>query len=219
MDPEAIVYILIFLVVAVVQGIGQKKRHPGTGGTGVPGGGKPSSRPAGYPSDESGATEVAVPPRPGQVKREAASSEGLIPKEVWDEILGLARGTPPTPAPPRPAAEEAPPRVLSRGEGETLEVIPEFEARSLESLDPRPAQASKLPKFSKPPLRPVPSGPAKVTPVLSQVAAPLLATRGAGGDVGTGQRARELLGDRSPEELRKAIILSEVLGPPMALRE
>ena len=100
---------------------------------------------------------------------------------------------------------------LSR-EGETLEEIPPFEARSLEPLEVeehRPSSALRVREAT--------------TAAPEKAAAPTVARMGRQPPRRRAQGGRrlkgDLLGNGSPEELRKAIILTEVLGPPLALRE
>ncbi|MGW8268460.1 MAG: hypothetical protein ACWGSQ_18980, partial [Longimicrobiales bacterium] len=113
---------------------------------------------------------------------------------------------------------------------ETLEEIPPFEARTLERVDfedERPV--------SRPERRPVPAGTGPARGLAARKGAEL---KRAGAKAVAAAKARtpgsveasrrrparpeirsDLLGDGSPESLRKAIILTEVLGPPLGLRE
>jgi hypothetical protein len=151
----------------------------------------------------------------------------MVPKEIWEEILGLARGEQPR---PRPAERETEPRPLPPTEGETLEEIPPFEARSLEPLHVEREAPGERPQ--RPPIRAGASPsrdlatrkrerpPAKGKAALATSREGAPASRGRGKRGLTGQRLRDdLLGDGALEDLRKAIILTEVLGTPLALRE
>jgi hypothetical protein len=224
--------LLLFIAFSVLEGVGRKRKSQQKGPSGEAAARRPtdssSSGPAPIPSRS--------PSRPGDSRRPGAStrggvataqmpagagrggqgrgSEGLVPKEIWEEILGLARGEPPRPTTAEPGPSPRPPRP----EAETLEEIPPFEARSLEPLEvdrdrpppseqgreqDRPAQSGS--GYSKALTPREPSSP--------QRAGTLAASGG-------GRKLKgDLLGDGSPEDLRKAIILTEVLGPPMALRE
>ncbi len=235
--------VLIFIVVSLLEGIGRRKK---AGQQGKP---RPGPTRAEAPGRVPGAGQARPRPAPAPApaeagkRRDAASSEGLIPAEVWEEILGLARGTPPqAPAPvPAPAPVEGSQRrdeaAGLRRRNETLEDLPEFEARSLETVPEGPKERPILPDE-----RPAPGGPGRrptpaptpqrAKPVPIQVGAyparvferRLSSFEGEIGDPGSapaghlGLRA-ELFGSGSPEELRKAVILKEVLGPPLALRE
>ncbi len=203
-DFGQIFIILIFIAVSVLEGVGRKRK---AGQQGKP---RPGPTRAQGPRRPAPPMEVArrtgAPP---EVERGVPekSSEGLVPEAVWEEILGLARGTPmerpvpppapaapPVPLPPEPRQSRAE-REESQRQAETLEVIPEFEARSLEAPAPRAV---------KPVARPLGRAAAAAT------GAPRPRSPGLRGD---------LFGSGSPEELRKAIILKEVLGPPLALRD
>jgi hypothetical protein len=233
MDGGALIYILIFVVLVVLQGIGQKRREAERKGR--PAQSRPDAPPAPPQGEE----------RPLPRRRDAReSSEGMIPSEVWEEILGLARGKPQSPAPAgasaktrapssmgpgtpssgapatRPSRSPAtlPPRSPGKGVGEeeirihrppgSLEEIPSFEARSLEKVEARRAEVSA---------KRAPSPPQRVRPTEGIVLARsrLGRRRSAQGR----EIRRELLGSGSAEELRRAMVLSEVLGPPLSLRE
>lgn len=216
MDGGALIYILIFVVLAVLQGLGQKRREAERKSRPRPEGGLPA------PGSKGGEARPLPQPR----RRTAPeSSEGMIPSEVWEEILGLARGKPSSSTP-----AEAPPRPKAPSVGVPVEEIPPSEARSLEELEPRArktrvdktgagkAASSKLaPRVgSTTSSKPVsPSGEAlpqgRAIPASSARRRSLAAR---------GRRMRKgLLGSGSAEELRRAMVLSEVLGPPQSLRE
>lgn len=210
--PAELIFVLIFIVFSILEGLGRKAKAEAKkrGGAGqAPG--APQRRSTG--NREGGGRRVervdAGVSGPGPAKGQD-SSEGLIPNEVWEEILGLARGTPPA---KRPPPGEAPvPETRggpSRREDETLEVIPEFEARSLEPVDAPPTVSAS------PPARVRERSDSRVAPLPS-------ALKGApaprGRLDGSGLRSR-LFGSGSEEELRKAVVLQEVLGPPVGMRE
>lgn len=152
----------------------------------------------------------------------------MIPKDIWEEILGLARGTPPEPARAEPPPD--PVRPSRRVEDETLEEMPPFEARSLEPLhvdrgapgsqprrgrDRGGARGSVSARGGKAPPLPATaaSGGAVTLPVPSPPA------KAGAARTGQSPKMRALLGSGSVEDLRKAFILTEVLGPPLGLRE
>ena len=205
---SGILFLLIFFVFAILQGIGQKRKQAGglgqppptgTGEDGAPGQGGERSQAASRERAEAGRRErvqvaprerlepvwrerVQVTPRPKQ--QPERSSEGLIPGEIWEEILGLAGGGP---APPKPVEEPVPSRT------------PPAESRE-GAVRRKPSSASVLRKAAPP-----------VTPVKSELAED---------DSRFRKSVREgLFGDGSTRELRKAMVLKEVLGPPLALRE
>lgn len=221
--------VLLFIAFTVLEGIGRKRRgqqkgEPGEAQVPRPREQPPSPRQSRIPTESASSqggpprtdpgtmTRVPRPQRaPGAGPREQGrSSEGLIPKDIWEEILGLARGEPPKPGSGQ-TGPDRPPRPPRR-EGETLEEIPPFEARSLEPLEVeehRPSSALRVREAT--------------TAAPEKVAAPTVARMGRQPPRRRAQGGRrlkgDLLGNGSPEELRKAIILTEVLGPPLALRE
>ncbi len=125
---------------------------------------------------------------------ETDSSEDLIPHEIWGEIAELAGGRRSAEPAPEPAPTPEPPAA--------------WESR----LPTRPTPA--VPEES-----PAPDRSRKLAAQLGEDAtpAPGLQLEGAEGE-GTG-RLEWLFGGKDPEALRKAILLREVLGPPLALRE
>ncbi len=151
---------------------------------------------------------------------EADSSEDLTPHEIWQEIAELAGGrlsAEPTPKPtPTPA-----PDLHTTWEGAQLdEVEPDprehgrmrkadFGARSTSRSTP--AAAEKVP---------VPDRSRELAAQMGKEAtsAPELQLEAVEDERGGG-RMEWLFGGKDPEALRKAILLREVLGPPLALRE
>jgi hypothetical protein len=244
---EDIFFILVFVAIAVIQGIGQKRRQEAKkrqqGQTGAP------PRPPPRPGAEAGAGPGSEPIRAERSgsARKPESSEGLIPSEVWEEILGLARGGPlPPKRPPASPKSEAPPEEVT---GRGLAEVPQPRAGRPDATrtapTPRPREISDRDRSERP--RGIPErdrtprprspemirSPAEIRPVRAQESRPSRApvpAAIASGEVGTagevgesaapqGEGRSPLFGDGSVEELRKAIILKEVLGPPLSLRD
>lgn len=229
--PVELIFVLIFIVFSVLEAVGRKKgarRKGGPGQSPDPGTGERPGR--GEPSRSGRPSSFSRPP-----EREEAgsrSSEGLVPEDVWEEILGLARGTP-TRAEPTHRADTAPEgRELPSPEGESLEEIPPFEARSLESLEARPEPDRRIRDHSgardqdrkrdrKAELPPVPGSKVRGMPAVAE------AEIGSGEGVAAlprrkpkgGRVRQEIFGDGSLKELRKAVILREVLGKPVGMKE
>jgi len=132
----------------------------------------------------------------------------MIPSDVWEEILGLARGKPRRPEPePDPVAEssyEADPRYEEEASRQVTQdwERPQPKPRAMPSSHGAGAVHHR-------------TAAGDVESRLGVVASPLPGTGKEGGD---GVR-QELFGSGSAEELRKAIILREVLGRPLGLRE
>jgi hypothetical protein len=176
----------------------------------------PSQPPSQLPSTQPRPEPEDLPVPSGAA--EAGGSEGLIPSDVWQEILGLARGTTQTPE-SRPAPTDA-----GRGHQEqpsTIEATHGVEYFSPESPSPEPPVRDRQPRpRSREIIRqPSPAALKRKEAAASSAGAtrtPALGERGREGHLGA--RA-QLFGSGSVEELRKAIILQEVLGPPLALRD
>jgi len=193
--PAELIFVLVVVVFSVLDGVGRKKKAKREGAPGpVPG---PQRRSVQNPET------VATPPS------EPANSEGMIPGDVWEEILGLARGTAPEPErveEPVQAQVEESSWTAYLTEGQTPERTPDFQAPELESLVPRREGVRSMPDRSRAPSVPAqPSG-----------------EKGAWGKRAEAKRSlmrHYLFGDGSVAELRKAIILKEVLGPPVSMKE
>ena len=224
---------LIIFAVAILQGIGQRKKKQGQ----KPGQ-KPGSRSGPVPessrrrpprtrsepdqtrgdplSDAPSGTTLASSSDQGRGKADP-SSEGMIPADVWEEILGLARGKPPTPKPgptPEPEPGFEPEPAFEPRQRHEAEPVPEAEAISETGESSWLAYEANLggrrPQVDRQPMA------ARELGSNRGVAAPIQGVLKAG--EGGGVR-EDLFGSGSPEELRKAIILKEVLGLPLALRE
>jgi hypothetical protein len=163
----------------------------------------------------------------GASSREPDSSEDLIPKEIWQEIADLASGRGPSvPAPAPPTASEPQP-TRERLEREEVTPLRQERPRTREvGLRTRPtppvAERTSVPERSRrlaarleeEPV-PVPAETARAVPATTPAPEMQLEVTG---EEGPG-RMEWLFGGRDPETLRKAILLREVLGPPLALRE
>lgn len=217
---EGLFFWLIIIAVVVLQGIGKKKRKAGQPGQEPPGSPGPRTAP---PGDQEGVTAstassrpTVASPRPGQDAAERRSSEGLVPADVWAEILGLARGetqrAEPEPEPEAPLPAEAAPVPWAREERPREE---------------RPAAAVARREGPPPPVvRSFPTShgadavlyQTKTGDYESRLAVSRTSILESEPGEGRGVRAG-LFGSGSPKDLRKAIILKEVLGPPLSLRE
>ena len=205
---DGLFFWLVIMAVAVLQGIGARKKKAGQQGKKMPQA-PPRPRqglPQGFPPGQERAPRPTRPARAsfppeeeiGELGSEKdGSSEGMIPSDVWAEILGLARGE----------AQRAEPEV---------EVTPE--------PDPVPTRVSTRDHTPAP--RPFPTShgadatlhetkPDQYESRLA-IASPTAPLSGSGGHGGARE---ELFGSGSPRELRKAVILQEVLGPPLSLKE
>ncbi len=184
-DSGFILWAIIFAV-AVLQGIGQKKKKkPGQKGGRVPG----ASRPKGAPRP------VASTAGDGE-----ETSEGMIPSNVWAEILGLARGDAPKPKEQIPTPEEDSP---------VLADAPEREPRP-ERRETRTAPVSHGADADLHPTQ-----PSKYESRLAGRGIPESVEK----PVGRSGIKTRLFGSGSPRDLRKAVVLQEVLGPPVSMKE
>ena len=144
----------------------------------------------------------------------------LIPESIWEEIEALASGRPrPKPAPPEPVAP-APSLPLPEPPPPGTEVV----------LDERP-RARPLPERSRTPrareARPVPVSSTELVPVRQSRAldrsAPTEVVEVPTEEVDDRRerpsRPAVWLGLSDPGAARRAMILKEVLGPPLASRD
>ena len=201
MDDGGLFFWLIIVAVAVLQGIGQKKKKPGQ---------KPMGPTRPRRTQPSRPDQTRVPSGPMEVstlpgKDEAESSETMIPTDVWAEILGLARGQP-----PQDEAETAASVPTSYSSGEERDPENPREEREERPVPvPRSFPVSHGASASL-----HDSSPADFESRL-HVAESAQPRREAGAD---GVRAR-LFGKGTKKELRRAVILKEVLSRPLALRD
>jgi hypothetical protein len=148
-------------------------------------------------------------------RRPQTGSEGMIPADLWKEIERLARGEPvqtPEAAPPRRPRGQAtrpkplpPPRKgrMAAGTEQAGRVAPRAEpiVRHKESRSIHAAHAG----FGTDPSERPPSPHDKIDPLGRRLNAEAAAIR-------------KLLRSMDPSALRQAVILQEVLGPPVSLR-
>jgi hypothetical protein len=220
---------LIIFAVAVLQGIGQRKKksgqkpgqQPGLGGRPAPGtsrGRAAETHDKPVSTRAPGATSASSTSQ--DLGEAGGSSEGIIPADVWEEILGLARGKTPAGKPepayepdpaslPEPVYEPDPAPAFEPEPAVEVESVPEADVRSRrrreEDRDRRRQGVVKQPIAA----REVGSGRG----VAAASPAPSVRKSVEGGGV-----REDLFGGGSLEELRKAIVLKEVLGPPLSLR-
>lgn len=226
--PGELIFVLIFIGFSILEGVGRRRKAQQQKG------GAPERPPA--PRQK-----VPQRPRPDRVEPTARTagpsspptqgrdgkpegSEGLIPQDVWDEILGLARGSRPEPSSPEP---RTPTRRADEGDG----ALHTEEARSLEPVNvederpvSRPERAVVLAGTEGAALPPARRSSTDLQTAGAQAVAAAKRKRhpvSAEGGVspGGGFRASDLFPEGTSEELRKAIILTEVLGPPVGMRE
>ena len=114
MDDGGLFFWLIIFGVAILQAVGQKKkktRGPVGKAPAPPRPGRPpgelaeTTRPTGEPAGGGRAEDRTGKPR--------GSSEGMVPSEVWEEILGLARAHRPSRSPSRSPRRRWRPRRLA----------------------------------------------------------------------------------------------------------
>lgn len=183
---------------------------------------RPAPAPSGPPAyDHDASYDEKVEGRP---TRPRTTSEGLIPAEVWDEIQRMARGeapveAPPPPPRPRPVPKKPPPPKTSPARpAPTVRRTPAKAAPPLPTRTPEAAEAVEAGAMEGSADHAVHlSHAAYGTPVAGRLTgfaeggSGRLASREAGG-------VRELLRG-GPSRLRQAVILQELLGPPLALRD
>lgn len=217
---EGLIFWLIIMAVAVLQGVGRKKKQGGQPGQKPMGSPRPrpaQPRPrATLPGDVEGTSSVPstrASAGSGESEEVGSSSEGMIPQDVWAEILGLARGEP-QPPPPRRADPDALPPAEEEVVSRSFDEVPE-ERRSRVDR-PRETKARAVPSSH---LADAPLHQTRPEDFESRLAADRRPPPPEPEQGETPAARSRLFGGGSPGELRKAIILKEVLGPPVGLRE
>ncbi len=230
------VFWVILIAIAGLQAIARKKKgKPGQPDQKPPGLARPRPAPPqarDRVTASSGPTQASS--RPAQEDGDDEPSEGMVPQDVWAEILGLARGDPqraePDPPPevvPIPGSREERPQEDQlredppRQEGSAASVAPREEpVRVAQRHFPSSHGANAVLHQSEP--GDFESRLAVSRPSSRDFESRLAVSRPSSRDLGEGETEgtrAELFGSGSPGDLRKAIILSEVLGPPHALKE
>lgn len=195
MEDTGFFFWIIIFAVAVLQGIGQKKRKPGQKGGKVPGAPRPKRTPR---------PVASTSPTPEKGGEGETSSEGMIPKDVWAEILGLARGELPKTEKQAPGPEEDP----------VLADVPEREPRPARREAPlAPTREFPVSHGADAVLHPAPASRFD-----SRLAVPETAET-AEKSVSRSGIKEGLFGSGSPRDLRKAVVLQEVLGSPVSTKE
>ena len=220
---EGLFFWLIIVAVAVLQGIGQKKRKPGKPGQRLPG-----SKPSGQQASTRPRPRESGPGQgePDLTSDEGASSESMIPSDVWEEILGLARGGTPKGRTPQQAPAEEPEPTLPMEMGG---LAPE----EMERRAPREREPGRAPP-SPAPSRRDHTPAARTFPTSHGANAVLHGTRSSesesrlgvprqAANMGLESRTESvragLFGGGTLKELRKAIVHQEVLGKPVSLKD
>lgn len=207
MDSGFVLIILIFVIISILEGVTKKRRQRARQQQGAP-----PDRSDAESSDRTVAGPEARPrpsdrerpdDRPAPQAQEPARAEDMIPDDLWEILTGEKR--PPREA-PSPESEEEP------------EDQPEFEVEPEPVYVPEPAPAPS-PK------------PARPQPVSRERRAPDPAVAvGRRRTIKPGQlevldlpvarpRRRIDLGLEGRDELRRAIVLREILGPPRGLEQ
>jgi hypothetical protein len=215
---EGLFFWLILIAVAVLQGIGQKKKKPGQQ--------LPRPKPRGQrPEAQDGSREAGADPGEDPSSGEGGSSEAMIPADIWEEILGLARGTPKGRTAQRTPSEEMAGTLPAEMGGGAPEGMEESVSREMEPRWDPTSPAAPRPKGAPtgrrvPPDRGANSVLRPPEPSKSQSGVGVLpdSDRREGESRVQSVRA-ELFGSGTLRELRKAIVHQEVLGRPVSLRE
>lgn len=214
----------VFVALTMIEGAGRRRKRAGKGPTGQT---KPHPGPARAPRPSPPQQEPS--PRQATVERQRTgkaegdgTSEGLIPSDVWEEILGLARGeTEKAKAPSTPSDElgSAESEWVGRPEPRPREERPEPKPRAIRP-EPLPRETRPEPKPREP--RPAVAAVRPLRPALRETAPAFGSTgqeEGVRQEKGKRGLREEIFGGVSAQDLRKAIILQEVLGPPVTLKD
>ncbi|HSG09414.1 MAG TPA: hypothetical protein VLA36_13720 [Longimicrobiales bacterium] len=226
---EQLIFVGIILLFSMLEAVARKKRETGETGAELPQAKLPER------------TAEARPPRPPQrtlpsydqdpsfddmadagsqgAARRPASSEGLIPVEVWEEIQAIARGdkAPARSAPPRPRPKAPSP--------------PDREAARVPTRAPRPATAPMSTVARKTRAEPEPevaggTAPEHAVHLTHPKFGKPVHDRLTGFD--DASRARGLSAEAKAVRsvlrgggagLRQAVLLEDILGPPVSLKD
>lgn len=214
---EELIFFAIIVLFSVIDSIARTRRKrqqaqqvPAPSDSGRPGWEWEEDEPSAYNAEPSYDDDVEdeVGPLPGYARPYGSgsddrparpkSSEGMIPRDIWEEIAGMARGrlpTQPSPA-PRPSAPSPAP----------VEPKP---VRRVERVPARSAGAHRVHRahlgYGTDPSSRARSEQDGLDPLAVSVSADVSA-------------ARRQLSSNSVHALRRAMILQEVLAPPAALR-
>jgi len=204
-----ILVIAFFVIISMMDGAARKKRQKDArlSKGGLPGG--MAEREELFPEEPG----ELFPQEPGELfpQEPEATSEGMVPHELWEEIAALARGGPPPSArrlPRAPSPEVEPTSgVMDAYEPEATRLDPvhqHVEAHDHVEWEPEDEPASG-------------TMPERVeTPPAADLDETAGRTRRAPGPA---RAVRRTLMRGGHESIRQAVILSEVLGPPVALRD
>ncbi len=152
-------------------------------------------------------------------RRAIASSEGLVPADLWEEIAALARGETPVEQPAPPQAPASVGVAMEAYAGQDDLAPTEAPSGDLQGGYLHPDQAATHQELSHvarsaraiPEEQPHEFAPHRAGPPSGQKKAPRRARRPGSLLEGVRQGAKE--------SLRDAIVLAEVLSPPIALRD
>jgi len=163
-------------------------------------------------------------------ERTSEAAAGMVRRDLWEELAALARGERPStvPAPPPRPAPGVEPAAPPRPRGQP---IPGMGGQAERDAASRKREghglASRRREVAPPQIRRDVVGSdaamaARVrhTPAMRLSVERRIESQGSTSGRRGGRGAlRALLGDNSPRELRRAVIIQEILGPPVALRE
>ena len=232
---EQLILVGVFLVVSILDALAKnaKKRKAQQQAEEMAGHGEDLEPWHAPEIDDPEGHDVVVASQGGDVDLRSRGSEGMIPKDLWEEIAALAGAQ--LPQQPEPAAEEEPepepsswdpvPRVDR--EAVSLEVPArdlERESRELQLRRARPPVTERGQFTTTPMKRPehaiheahalYGTDPSSRPPSEQDGMDPLAQHLGADPSA-----ARVRLMGHDVHQLRQALILSEVLGPPVALKK
>ena len=211
-----ILVIAFFIIISMMDGVARKKRQKQQGGPEL---GRSEE-------DGGGGSLFSTTTEP--------TSEGMVPDELWEEIAALARGepTPSTQALPPSRLPEVEPRSMPMDAAEPEETRLGPAHQHVERHD-----HVEWAPYDSPPYPVVPAAD-EMQPAHTIEEFPTIATERAVSErfevplvaawsdepyksrrpVETGASVRRTLIHGGHESIRQAVILSEVLGPPAALR-
>lgn len=205
-----LVFFAVIILFSVLESIARSRKQRQAEGGEDAGKGEEGPRPAGRSGRPR--AEAGRAPGPGASRTaERESSERMIPEDLWEEIAGLAAGRPaPSKAGkkggvarrPRPRQPEPRPKAPSSSSGSVPELRGRFTPKALE-VDEHPVHLSHAGYGTDPSERVKSEQDWRPSEEGNRNA----------------ERVRAMLRGSGADALKQAVILREVLGPPLAMRD
>ncbi len=204
---SVILFVIVFLVAPLIDGVARKRRKARTTAQ-IP---TPTPQPEEFEYEHeddrgdgwSGAGTLEPYHTPSSGESDRSGSEGLLPTDLWEEIAGLSRGD-------LPQLPDPEPRQPSRRADELEEYHPPAPVAARERHTPLPA--SRMSPRIPPGSNPTAKRRGRSRPPVGE-------KRSTRSHLGAADVRRLLQGAGGRESLRRAVIFSEILGPPKSMQD